>query len=66
MTYSLLKHTLKHKRSLSILLMFVSANQQIVLASDRAPKDIKNITDRLRTSLKVECIDIQPPGMRQD
>jgi chromosomal replication initiation ATPase DnaA len=46
--------------------MFVSANQQIVLASDRAPKDIKNITDRLRTSLKVECIDIQPPGMRQD
>ncbi|HNR29057.1 MAG TPA: chromosomal replication initiator protein DnaA [Candidatus Dojkabacteria bacterium] len=38
------------------------ANKQIVLASDRAPKDIKNITDRLRTRFEGGMVcDIQPP-----
>lgn len=38
------------------------ANKQIVLASDRAPKEIKNITDRLRTRLEGGMVaDIQPP-----
>jgi len=38
------------------------SNKQIVLASDRAPKEIKNITDRLRTRLEGGMVaDIQPP-----
>ncbi|HRX43938.1 MAG TPA: chromosomal replication initiator protein DnaA [Candidatus Dojkabacteria bacterium] len=38
------------------------ANKQIILASDRAPKDIKNITDRLRTRFEGGMVcDIQPP-----
>lgn len=38
------------------------ANKQIVLASDRPPKEIKNITDRLRTRLEGGMVaDIQPP-----
>ena len=37
-------------------------NKQIVLASDRPPKEIKNITDRLRTRLEGGMVaDIQPP-----
>lgn len=38
------------------------ANKQIILASDRPPKDIKNITDRLRTRFEGGMVaDIQPP-----
>ncbi len=38
------------------------ANKQIVLASDRPPREIKNITDRLRTRLEGGMVaDIQPP-----
>lgn len=38
------------------------ANKQIVLASDRPPKEIKNITDRLRTRFEGGMVaDIQPP-----
>jgi len=38
------------------------ANKQIILASDRAPKDIKNITDRLRTRFEGGMVcDIQAP-----
>lgn len=37
-------------------------NKQIILASDRAPKEIKNITDRLRTRFEGGMVsDIQPP-----
>jgi chromosomal replication initiator protein len=37
-------------------------NKQIVLASDRAPREIKNITDRLRTRFEGGMVsDIQPP-----
>ena len=43
------------------------ANKQIVLASDRAPKDIKNITDRLRTRFEEEWYVIYNlQSMRQD
>lgn len=38
------------------------SNKQIVLASDRPPKEIKNITDRLRTRFQGGMVaDIQPP-----
>lgn len=38
------------------------ANKQIILASDRPPKEIKNITDRLRTRFEGGMVsDIQPP-----
>jgi chromosomal replication initiator protein len=38
------------------------SNKQIVLASDRPPKEIKNITDRLRTRFQSGMVaDIQPP-----
>lgn len=38
------------------------ANKQIVLASDRPPQEIKNITDRLRTRFQGGMVaDIQPP-----
>jgi chromosomal replication initiator protein len=38
------------------------ANKQIVLASDRSPQEIKNITDRLRTRFLGGMVaDIQPP-----
>ncbi len=38
------------------------ANKQIILASDRPPRDIKNITDRLRTRFEGGMVcDIQPP-----
>ncbi len=38
------------------------ANKQIILASDRAPRDIKNITDRLRTRFEGGMVcDITPP-----
>lgn len=37
-------------------------NKQIVLASDRSPQEIKNITDRLRTRFMGGMVaDIQPP-----
>jgi len=37
-------------------------NKQIILASDRPPKEIKNITDRLRTRFEGGMVcDIQPP-----
>jgi chromosomal replication initiator protein len=43
------------------------ANKQIVLASDRAPKDIKNITDRLRTRFEGGMVsDIHLQCLRQD
>lgn len=38
------------------------ANKQIILASDRPPREIKNITDRLRTRFEGGMVcDIQPP-----
>lgn len=38
------------------------ANKQIILASDRPPRDIKNITDRLRTRFEGGMVcDIQAP-----
>ncbi|NLZ24587.1 chromosomal replication initiator protein DnaA [Candidatus Dojkabacteria bacterium] len=38
------------------------ANKQIILASDRPPKEINNITDRLRTRFEGGMVsDIQPP-----
>jgi len=38
------------------------ANKQIILASDRAPREIKKITDRLRTRFEGGMVsDIQPP-----
>ncbi len=38
------------------------SNKQIILASDRPPKEIKNITDRLRTRFQGGMVaDIQPP-----
>lgn len=38
------------------------SNKQIILASDRPPKEIKNITDRLRTRFEGGMVsDIQPP-----
>ncbi len=38
------------------------ANKQIILASDRPPRDIKSITDRLRTRFEGGMVcDIQPP-----
>ncbi|MDD4382157.1 MAG: chromosomal replication initiator protein DnaA [Candidatus Dojkabacteria bacterium] len=38
------------------------ANKQIILASDRPPKEIKNITDRLRSRFEGGMVaDIQPP-----
>lgn len=38
------------------------ANKQIILASDRPPKEIKNLTDRLRTRFEGGMVaDIQPP-----
>jgi chromosomal replication initiator protein len=38
------------------------SNRQIILASDRSPKEIKNITDRLRTRFEGGMVsDIQPP-----
>ena len=38
------------------------ANKQIILASDRAPREIKNITDRLRTRFEGGMVcDLQPP-----
>ncbi len=37
-------------------------NKQIIIASDRVPKDIKNLTDRLRSRFEGGMvIDIQPP-----
>lgn len=38
------------------------SNKQIILASDRPPKEIKNITERLRTRFQGGMVaDIQPP-----
>ncbi len=38
------------------------ANKQIILASDRPPKEIRNITDRLRSRFEGGMVaDIQPP-----
>ncbi len=38
------------------------ANKQIILASDRPPREIKNITDRLRTRFEGGMVcDLQPP-----
>ncbi len=37
-------------------------NKQIILASDRAPKDINNLEDRLKTRFEMGLVaDIQPP-----
>jgi chromosomal replication initiator protein len=40
------------------------ANKQIIMASDRAPKDIQKLTDRLRSRFEGGMvIDIQPPDL---